>query len=87
MAKTLPATLPERLDADIKSRGLSQSGGKREIWENKQYGIQLTVTWAPPYPEIGIQQFSCKHMPGYQFTNYNALRAKWAELHEQGKIK
>lgn len=75
----LPAELPERLEAEIAARGQNPSGGKREVWNNKALGIKLVVTWCEPYPDIGIQQFSCKHLPGYQWNNYEALRNTWRE--------
>jgi hypothetical protein len=78
--KDLPQALPEKLDMDLAAEASSDStGAKRQVWKNKQYGITLVVTWAPPYPEIGLQSFSITALPHYTFTNYEALRQAYAE--------
>lgn len=75
-----PQELPALLDIELVAEAGSEStGGRRQVWKNKEFGITLVVTWAPPYPEIGIQSFSIKALPHYTFTNYETLRKAYAE--------
>lgn len=75
-----PQELPERLECELAAEASSEStGARRQVWKNKQHGITLVVTWAPPRMDIGLQQFSIKALPHYTFTNYNALRKAYAE--------
>lgn len=80
-------TLPERLDATLVSEGESEStGAKRQVWQNKDHGVTLVVTWAEPRPEIGVQVFTCRDLPLHQFTSYEALRTAYAK-HWADKFK
>lgn len=73
-------TLPERLDAELKAEGESGStGGKRQVWFNKEHGVTLVVTWAPPRMDVGIQQFSCVDFPLHRFRSYEELRTHYAK--------
>lgn len=68
-------TLPERLEATLVSEGASEStGAKRQIWQSKEFGVTIVVTWAPPYPDVGIMQFTCKNLPLASFNTYEKLR-------------
>jgi len=74
--------LPEKLEAELVAEATS-STSRRKVFMNQEHGITLTVTWAPPYPDIGVQVFTCKALPLFQFKNYEALRKAWAEKHSE----
>lgn len=72
--------MPEQMPFDLAAEATSEStGGKRQVWKNKEFAVTLIVTWMPPRMDIGLQQFSCAYLPHHTFTNYNALRKAYAE--------
>ena len=77
---TTKKPMPEKLEAELISAAESPSTGARKAtYQNKEFGITLVVTWSQPYPDIGLQQFTCKALPGYVFNNYEAMRTTYAE--------
>lgn len=72
--------MPERMQFDHVADAASEStGAKRQVWKNKEFGVTLVVTWAEPYPDVGLQTFSCKALPHWTWTNYEAMRKTYAE--------
>jgi hypothetical protein len=72
--------MPERMEMELAAEASSEStGGKRQVWKNKEFGVTLVVTWMPPRIDIGLQSFSCKALPHWTFDNYEALRKTYAD--------
>jgi len=72
--------MPERMEFQHVAKGDSaSSGARRNVLKNAEFGVTLVVTYAPPYPDIGIQSFSCKALPHWTWTNYEAMRKTYAE--------
>lgn len=72
--------MPEKLEFETVSKGYSQSSGsKRLVLKNAEFGITLAVTYAQPYPDIGIQTFTCAALPHWQWDNFNAMRKTYNE--------
>lgn len=84
MESKRPGPLPEHLPAEIAAEGDSAStGGKRIVYVNKEYGVQITVTWMDPNAP-GVMAFKMKAMPLAQFRTYEEMRKAWAAKLEQG---
>lgn len=72
--------MPEKLEFETVAKGDSKSSGsKRLVLKNAEFGITLSVTYAQPYPEIGIQTFTCVALPHWQWDNFNAMRKTYNE--------
>lgn len=72
--------MPERMEFETVATAESAStGGRRQVLKNKEFGVTLVVTWAPPYLDIGVQSFSCKALPHWTWTNYEAMRKTYNE--------
>jgi len=84
MESKRPGPLPEHLPAEIAAEGDSAStGGKRIVYVNKDYGVQITVTWMNP-DAPGHMSFKMKAMPLAQFRSYEEMRQAWARKLEEG---
>lgn len=72
--------MPEKMEFETVAKADSKStGGQRLVLKNKEFGVTLVVTYAQPYPEIGLQSFSCDAMPHWQWNNYEAMRKNYNE--------
>jgi len=72
--------MPDRMEFVKVAKGdSSSSGGRRLVLKNHDFGVTLVVTYAEPYPEVGIQSFSCAELPHYTWNNYEAMRKTYAE--------
>lgn len=72
--------MPEKLEFETVAKADSKSsGGQRLVLKNAEFGITLVVTYAQPYPDIGIQSFSCAALPHWQWNNFNAMRKIYNE--------
>lgn len=72
--------MPERMEFETVAVADSAStGGRRKVLKNKEFGVTLVVTWAPPYLEVGVQSFSCKALPHWTWNNYEAMRKTYSE--------
>lgn len=72
--------MPEKLEFETVAKGDSQSSGsKRLVLKNKEFGVTLVVTYAQPYPDIGLQSFSCAALPHWSWDNFNSMRKTYNE--------
>lgn len=72
--------MPEKLEFETVAKGDSQSSGsQRLVLKNKEFDVTLVVTYSQPYPDIGLQSFSCKALPHWSWNNYDAMRKTYNE--------
>lgn len=72
--------MPEKLEFETVAVADSAStGGRRKVLKNKEFGVTLVVTWAPPHLDIGLNSFSCAALPHWSWDNFNAMRKTYNE--------
>lgn len=72
--------MPEKLEFETVAVADSAStGGRRLVLKNKEFDVTLVVTYAQPYPDIGLQSFSCAALPHWTWDNFNAMRKTYNE--------